>query len=88
MWNPIVFVAVFGLMGCAHSTPSDNRSSTPLIPVSLTVECPALRPLTTGLCPEVTAALVRDSLQYHECATRHKALVNAVKAREAHDASR
>ena len=76
-------VVALTLTACSHSTPSVSVVKPPPIPASLKVECPPLRPLVTGLCPELAASLARDSLMYSDCAARFKALVEVVEAREA-----
>lgn len=78
----LVLAAASTLTACAPST-QFVKEQWPPVPEHLKTDCLPLRPLVTGLCPELAASLARDSLTYSDCAARHKALADAVRKREA-----
>ena len=79
--NLIALAAASTLTACAPST-QFVKEQWPPVPENLKADCPPLKPLVTGLCPELAASLARDSLTYSDCAARHKALADAVRQRE------
>lgn len=81
-FTPIALFVASALTACAPST-HYVKEQWPLIPEHLKADCLPLRPLATGLCPELAASMARDSLTYSDCAARHKALADAVRKREA-----
>lgn len=78
---PLIVLAVLLIPGCGTTSILCSVEKPP-IPANLKEPCPIVPPLQAGTFPEITAALVVTAGVLNECRERHRALVDAVRARE------
>lgn len=64
------------LTGCAQPI---VRSTVPLIPANLLIQCKALESLDNGLAATVLQNIALNAITFHECADSKAALIEAIK---------
>lgn len=74
----MLIAALFLLTGCSSLLKHVPGLSLG-IPATLTAKCPDLEPVNPADMGDLLQVAVETSIQYRECATRHNALVDAIK---------